>query len=144
MEPATLTAAAIATLVVTKAFEKTGEMLGEKVVEQGANLTRLLRHKSPSTATAIELAQQQPLDYGQAVLELEAAAKTDPEIAQAVKEVEIAAKAEPNLAQAVQAVEETVKSQPSIINNFGKLAEKIANVYQSPVSIQNQNNTYQL
>jgi hypothetical protein len=30
MDPATLSAAAIATLVITKAFEKTGEVLGEK------------------------------------------------------------------------------------------------------------------
>lgn len=31
MQPAILTAAAIATLVITKAFEKTGKKLGEKV-----------------------------------------------------------------------------------------------------------------
>lgn len=35
MEPTTLTAGAIATLVITKAFEKTGEKLGEKVFEEG-------------------------------------------------------------------------------------------------------------
>lgn len=31
MEPATLTAAALATLAIAKAFEKTGEKVGEKV-----------------------------------------------------------------------------------------------------------------
>jgi hypothetical protein len=30
MEPVSLTASAIATLVITKAFEKTGEIIGEK------------------------------------------------------------------------------------------------------------------
>jgi hypothetical protein len=35
MEPVTLTAAAIATLVITKAFEKTGEILGEKALVAG-------------------------------------------------------------------------------------------------------------
>lgn len=57
MEPVTLIAAAIATLVITKAFEKTGEILGEKALEQGGNLLSLLKRKAPTTATAIELAQ---------------------------------------------------------------------------------------
>jgi hypothetical protein len=38
MDPATLSAAASATLVITKAFEKTGEVLGEKALEQGGKL----------------------------------------------------------------------------------------------------------
>ncbi|MEH2272809.1 MAG: hypothetical protein V7K68_31035 [Nostoc sp.] len=43
MEPVTLTAAWIATLVITKAFEKTGEILGEKALEQSGNLLDLLQ-----------------------------------------------------------------------------------------------------
>jgi hypothetical protein len=38
MEPLTLTAAAIATLVITKAFEKTGEIIGEKTWQEGEKL----------------------------------------------------------------------------------------------------------
>ncbi|MGI2909604.1 hypothetical protein [Tolypothrix sp. VBCCA 56010] len=89
MEPATLTAAAIATLVIVKAFEKTGEIIGEKAWNEGEKLLVMLRRKQPSTANAVELAQTQPLDYGQASLveQVEEAAKKDPEIAQAVEAV---------------------------------------------------------
>lgn len=52
MEP--FTAGAIATLVLTKAFEKAGETLGEKVMEKGGKLMQLLKRKSPDTASAIE------------------------------------------------------------------------------------------
>jgi hypothetical protein len=96
MEPVTLTAAAIATLVITKAFEKTGEILGEKALEQGGKLLSLLKRKEPTTAKAIEQAQTQPLDYGQAYLigqQVEEAAKKDNEIAEAVAAL---AKAKPN------------------------------------------------
>lgn len=48
------TAGAIATLVLTKAFEKVGETLGEKVVEKSGKLMQLLKRKSPDTASAIE------------------------------------------------------------------------------------------
>lgn len=129
MEPATLTAAAIATLVITKAFEKTGEKLGEKVLEEGGKLLSKLREKKPSTANAIELAQQQPLNYGEAVLEeVEAAAQADPEINEAVKQVETAVKADPKFPQAVQKLENAIKSEPSIIHNYGKLAEVLPNL----------------
>lgn len=117
MEPATLTAAVLATIVVTKAFEKTGEILGEKALEKGGELLVLLRRKKPDTANAIEKAQQQPLDYGQAYLE-------------ATAKVEEAAKQDPEIAQAVENVAEAVKSQPATVQNFGKLAEKIGMVIQ--------------
>ncbi|MEG4272511.1 MULTISPECIES: hypothetical protein [unclassified Microcoleus] len=58
MEP--FTAGAIATLVLTKAIEKKGEILGEKVLEKGSHLMQLLKRKSPDTARAIELVGQHP------------------------------------------------------------------------------------
>ena len=85
MEP--LSAAAIATLVLTKLFETTGETLGENLMDQGGKLWQLLRRKSPKAVAALEPAEDKPLDYGQAVLEVEAAVKDDPEIGQAVQEV---------------------------------------------------------
>jgi NADH dehydrogenase/NADH:ubiquinone oxidoreductase subunit G len=103
MEPVTLTAAAIATLVITKAFEKTGEILGEKALEQGGKLLSLLKRKEPTTAKAIELAQTQPLDYGQAYLigqQVEEAAKKDDEIAEAV--AALAKEAQPQLTQTIE------------------------------------------
>ncbi len=103
MELVSLSAGAIATLVLTKALEKTGEKLGEKTLEQGGKLMKLLKRKSPDTATAIEVAaqnpeltEQQPEDYGEAIL---------------VERVESAAKADPEIAAAVQALAEAVKAQ---------------------------------
>ncbi|MBD1863794.1 MULTISPECIES: hypothetical protein [Trichocoleus] len=120
MEP--LTATVIATLVVTKAFEKTGEQIGEKVWEQGGKLLKLLRHKAPETALAIEkvaetpgLAEQQPADYGTAVL---------------VTKVEEAAKADPEVQAAVEDVATAAKAQPFTIQNMAQLAERIGIVNQ--------------
>ncbi len=132
MEPVPLTTAAIATLVLTKAFEKTNESLGEDVVKEGDKLALLLRYKFPSTASAIELAQQQPLDYGQALLEkVQAATKLDSEIAEAQKKVEAVAKLDPNFAKAVQSVADAIKFQPLIVQDNGKLAEQIQALIQS-------------
>jgi tetratricopeptide (TPR) repeat protein len=129
MEPAIFTAAAIATLVITKAFEKTGEKLGEKVLEESGKLLSKLKEKKPSVANAVELAQQQPFNYGEAVLEeVEAAAQADPEINKALKDVEAAAKADPNYRQAIEKLETAIKSQPSTVHNYGKLAESLPNL----------------
>lgn len=113
----TFTAGAIATLVLTKAFEKGGEILGEKVLEKGGKLMQLLKRKSPDTASAIELAaqhpelvEQQPDDYGEAVL---------------VERVESAAKSDSEIAVAVQALADAVKSQPQTSQNITNIAEKI-------------------
>ena len=87
-EPVTMTAAAIATLILTKAFEKTGEKVTEAVWKQGEKLLALLKHKAPGTAGAIatvaqnpQLAERQPANFGVAVLveQLEKAA-IDPEV----------------------------------------------------------------
>jgi hypothetical protein len=116
MEP--FTAGAIATLFLTKAIEKTGEIFGEKVlVEKGGQLMQLLKRKSPDTASAIELVaqhpelvEQQPEDYGEAVL---------------VEKVESAAKSDSEIAVAVQALADAVKSQPQTSQNITNIAEKI-------------------
>jgi hypothetical protein len=99
----TFTAGAIATLVLTKAIEKAGETLGEKVMEKGGKLMQLLKRKSPDTASAIEVAaqhpelvEQQPEDYGEAVL---------------VEKVESAANSDSEIAAAVQALADAVKEQ---------------------------------
>jgi hypothetical protein len=111
------TAGAIATLVLTKAIEKAGETLGEKVMEKGGKLMQLLKRKSPDTASAIEVAaqhpelvEQQPEDYGEAVL---------------VEKVESAAKSDSEIAEAVQALADAVKSQPQTSQSITNIAEKI-------------------
>ena len=97
----TLTAATIATLLLTKMIEKLGEMAGEKlpdlgeaVWEQVENLKQKLWHNDPDTARAIELVtyqpdllDRQPQDYGLEVLagKIELAAAADPELAQMIE-----------------------------------------------------------
>jgi hypothetical protein len=113
MDPATLSAAAIATLVVTKAFEKTGEVIGEKALEQGGKLVRLLKDKFPNTATAIERAEQQPLNYGEALL--------------ISKDVELAANSDREIAETVDAVAKEVQIQ---IQNSAAIHQLVQNVIQ--------------
>ena len=146
MEPVTLTAVAtaIATLLLTKALEKTGENLGDAAWQQSRKLIEQLRDKNklPLLTNATQANEQQRLDYGQAVLELKAAADKDPEIAQQVVEVEAAAKADPKLAPQVEEVANTVNSQQPTIQNLAKLAEKINNLNQAQNITINQTNTF--
>jgi uncharacterized protein YjgD (DUF1641 family) len=92
-EPVTLTTAAIATLILTKAFEKTGEKVTEAVWKQGEKLLALLKRKAPETAGAIEkaaqnpqLAEQQPAEFGVLVEQVEKAA-IDPDVQAALEEL---------------------------------------------------------
>ncbi|MFP5272144.1 hypothetical protein [Coleofasciculus sp.] len=128
MEPLTLSAAAIATLVITKAFEKTGEVLGEKALAQGGKLVTLLKARFPNADAALARVEEQPEDWGEAVLELEAAAQQDQEVAQAVQDVATAAQENANgeiLAQ-LQALKAAIQAQqPTTKQEFGKVAEVV-------------------
>lgn len=141
MEPLILAATAIATTILTKTFEKTGEKLGEQVVEQSSKFLTSLKEKSPTTANMIELSPKQPLDYGQAVLEVNTLARVDPEIAREVETLAELAFQEnhPKLEQIIQEIQRTLQLQQPTIQVLGKLAEKIGLVVQSggTVSIQN-------
>jgi hypothetical protein len=90
MEPVTITtvATAIATIFFTKVIEKPGENLGQLLWDKTQNLVARLQGKSEKIAGLLEGSQQQPLDYGEAILELKALADKNPEIAQVIKEVE--------------------------------------------------------
>ena len=121
MEPISLTASAIATLLLTKAVEKTGEELGEKALNQVGRLKQLLQRKSPDTATAIstvtqqpELAKVNPNDYGTQVLaqRLQSIANADPEIAEAVRSV----------ADSVYAQPQSMQNLTNIANQIGVVA----------------------
>lgn len=114
---------AIGTMVLMKASEKAGEKLGERVFEQGSKLLSLLKSKLPSIANAIELSQQQPLDYGKAVLELEAVTNEDIKIAQAIEELDAEIKADSKLSQAVQAKVNELQYQPQIVQHFGEIKD---------------------
>lgn len=128
MEPLTLTAAgtAIATILGTKALEKIGENLGDAVIQPVKKFWSLLKHESPDTASAIELAPEQPLDYGQAMLEVQSAADRNDEFKQILIQLLAAATTNPKLAEYIQLEMKKLQSQqPSIQNlNWSKLQEK--------------------
>jgi uncharacterized membrane protein len=131
MEPLTAGAIALATLLLNKTFEKTGELIVAKTFEQGGKVIELLKRKSPETAGELEAALEnpalppgQPEDFGEAVLveKIESAAKADPEIRAAVEalgnDVQEAAKVNPELEKAIRDLTEVVKAQK--ITNIAK------------------------
>ncbi|OYD99588.1 hypothetical protein CDG77_00125 [Nostoc sp. 'Peltigera membranacea cyanobiont' 213] len=138
----TAVATAIATTLWTKAQEKIGENIGDATWTLGGKLIGLLRqkHQAPSLTSVVEANEPQRLDYGQAVLELQAAAQ-DPEIAQAVVEVETAVnKDQSETAKEIQKLAAEIKSEPSVINNFAKLAENLT-IEKTAMVAQQINNT---
>ena len=121
MEPLTTVAIAVATLLATKALEKIGENIGDTLSHKTQQFLELLKQRLPGTFAAIEQAPEQPLNYGQAVLEIETAAKTDTNIRQAIQELVAAAKAAQNPKIA------DILATP----NLEKLADKIGMVVMS-------------
>ncbi|MBW4479964.1 MAG: hypothetical protein KME54_24775 [Tolypothrix brevis GSE-NOS-MK-07-07A] len=130
MEPLSTAALAIGTVIATKALEKTGEKVGEALWDKTGQFLVTLKKHSPHTITALEKVPEQPLDYGKAVVEVEAAARENPEVHQAVQELVAAAKADPKVASKVQQLETNINSQPATVINNTKLAESIKNVFQ--------------
>ena len=128
MEPFTTAAIAIGSVVATKALEKTGEKVGETLWQQTGNFLNSLRNESPDTVTAIEKAPEQPLDYGKAVLETEAAAKANPEVAQRMQELVAMVETEPLLKDLVDSIKS--QTQQTTVINSQKLADEIKNVLQ--------------
>lgn len=121
MEPLTTGAIAVATVLATKALEKIGENIGDSLSHKTQQFLQLLKERLPGTFAAIEQAPEQPLNYGEAVLEIETAAKTDPNISQVIQELVAAAKAEQNPKIA------DILATP----NLKKLADKIGMVVMS-------------
>lgn len=133
MEPitmATTAAVALGTILGTKALEKTGEEIGKAVWDRSAKFMESLKLESPETVTAIEKAPEQPLDYGQAILEVQKAATANSDVARTMKELATTAKADPNpkLAEILQEIAEELKSQKSSMPKLEKLADKIGQV----------------
>ena len=121
MEPLTTGAIALATILATKATEKIGENIGDALTHKTQQFSEWLKQRLPGTFAAIEQAPAQPLNYGQAVLEIETAAKTDPNISQVIQELVAAAKAAQNPKIA------DILATP----NLEKLADKIGMVVMS-------------
>ncbi len=122
-DPVSLSVGAVAVLVATKAFEKTGEKLSESTWNLVSKFLSSLRRRDPATATAIEkvaqqpeLAQQEPDDFGIAVL---------------INKVEESVKHDKEIAKDAQSIADALRSQLGTnIFNSTKLAEQIGVVVQ--------------
>ncbi len=110
MEPITI-AMALAAVLGTKALEKTGENIGQVVWDKSSKLIKYLKQESPGAIAAIEQASEQPLDYGQAVLEMQEAA-ANPDVARTIQELAAAVEENPHpkLTEVVEEIREALKS----------------------------------
>ncbi|MCT7986298.1 hypothetical protein NG796_23790 [Laspinema sp. A4] len=95
MEPVELTAIAI--WVLTAIAQGGLGKVGENLLDKGGNLWNGIQAKLPKLAADLKKPNLTPLDYGEAVRELKAAAQEDPEIREAVQEVATEAQADPNI-----------------------------------------------
>ncbi|BAY95773.1 MULTISPECIES: hypothetical protein [unclassified Tolypothrix] len=94
MEPLTSVAIAIASLVLTKNFEKIGEQVGDRAYETaGKKLLEVMRKKYPEV---VEKDLQGQSNYRETLIEIETVAERDPEIAEAVINLGEAIKSESN------------------------------------------------
>jgi len=143
MEPLTLAATAIAATVMTKFWEKTGEKLGERVFSESENFLKTLGQKAPETSTAIAKVPEAPLDYGQAVIDVEALMLQDSDVAESAKAIAAAVAESPNvkLTALIQEILAQLQAKQNASTPQGKLADKIGNVALDggTVSIQTQN-----
>ncbi len=125
-EPITsLSAVSIATLIATKALEKTGEKISETVWNLVGKFLAAIRKNDSTTATEIETAAQTQLSEQQTkdlTAKVEALAKNDPEIQ-----------------QTAQAIQTAIQAQPGAIVNLTQLAEKIGIVNQGTIINQTNN-----
>ena len=137
MEPLTMTAAIAfaielaihATKMVANETTKTlGKKISDTLLQKTGDFLNALRKESPDTVTAIEKAPEQPLDYGKAVLETEAAAKANPEVAQRMQELVAMVETEPLLKDLVDSIKS--QTQQTTVINSQKLADEIKNVLQ--------------
>jgi hypothetical protein len=91
MNPPTLSNAAIATLVVTKVFDKLEKnLVAENFPEQCSKLMQILQSEFPNTALNIKHLEEEQPDFNKILrvsLELEEAAKSNSEVAEAVQSV---------------------------------------------------------
>lgn len=123
----TTSAVSLGTVIATKAYDKAGDLVIDTVFDKAKKFLQTLRQKSPETVTAIEQVDEQPLDYGRAVLEIEAAARSNSEVAEAMQKLSAAAKAQPisGLDEILQKIMESIESKSSRIENYEKIAEEI-------------------
>jgi hypothetical protein len=130
MDPLTV-ASAVALLILTKAVEKTGDKLGEKVVQSGNELWQSLRQRKPETAGEIvKIAESSDLSRSEA-LSLDA-----PTI---ISDIQQLANEDADFRRSVETAAQQWQVQSGGITNSSKIAEKIGVLNQG--LILNQQNT---
>jgi hypothetical protein len=118
--------------LITSAFPRSGSTYLNQALQllyYSTEPVNINRH----SVVAIEKAPQQPLDYSKALLEVESAAKADPEVAQAAQELATAAETNPpsNLAEILKEIKASLeKSQQSFPSNFIQNIGKAVNAAQ--------------
>lgn len=137
MEPLSSAAIVIASLIATKAFEKTGEKLGEVFTDRLGKFINLVQSKTLPKTQAVETGAE-AANYEEAVSELELATQSDTQLSAAVLEITQVVKSDPQLLEKVRNTAVLVQNQPNLIQNQTKLAEKIGLVVQGgEVNIEN-------
>jgi hypothetical protein len=112
-------------MVANETTKTLGKKISDTLLQKTGDFLNALRKESPDTVTAIEKAPEQPLDYGKAVLEIEAVAKANPEVALKMQELVAIVETEPSLKDLIQ----SYTQQPTVVNSQ-KLADEIKNVFQ--------------
>ena len=137
MEPLSSAAVVISSLIVTKAFEKTGEKLGDVFTDRLGKLLNLMKGASLPKTQAVQ-AKSEAANYDEAVKELALAIQADAELETAVKAFAQMVELDPFLLEKVRNAAVLVKDSPNIIHNQTQLAEKIGLVVQGgTVNIEN-------
>nr|ADN15146.1 conserved hypothetical protein [Gloeothece verrucosa PCC 7822] len=138
------TVIAIGSVIAQKTLEKTEDKVSDILSEKISQFINALTKTAPKIATALALAPEQPLDYGQAVLEVETAAKNNTELSQSIDELAKAAEAEPppNITEILQKIDQELQQKQFSIQNLAKLTEKINNFNQAQTIHIIQNNTF--
>lgn len=139
MEPLSSAAVVISSLIVTKAFEKTGEKLGEVFTERLGKFISLIKLKALPKTKAVQ-EKSNSANFAEAITELEVAKQSDPELNSVVIELAQTVQSNPSLLEKVRNTAVLVQDEPTIIQNQTKLAEKIGLVVQGgEVNIENFN-----
>ena len=156
MEPMTMTATAIATLLLVKIGEgaatEAGKQLFEKVEklrklisksldEKAKEMLRRLRMNFPDAAKDIEEVQLPSFDMEKIELKLNEAIDKDTLLADVVKEVDNLVKQEPELYQGIKELVEDLKPQSLKKHNYYNNIGKVVNMPQgdSTMNIGEQN-----
>jgi hypothetical protein len=142
MEPMTVTATALGTLILVKIAEGAATEAGKQVLEKvkglltpqlqekATELLRLLRLKSPKTAEAIRLAPNPPLNIDITEDELKQAIQEPSRLAEVVKEIDALVKENPDLMQIVKETIDDLKTQPPGNQSFTNIIDKVVNFAQ--------------